>query len=176
MPHGQVAVLQQLSDRVGKLKQPEHVGDGSSVLPDGLCDLELGQAKLVRKPVIALSFFDGVEVGSLKVFDQSQGENGLIVYLFDDCRDFLPAELCGSSKAALAGDQLKPILPRPATYRYRLKETACLETFLKLTQLFGVELPSGLERIPPDLADRDRFERAFITRCQPTCAPKERFE
>ena len=162
MSHRQLTVLKQSSDRVRELQQSEHVRDGGSVLPDRFRDLQLGQPELVGKPVVAFSLFDGIEIGSLKVFNQRECQNGFVVDLLDDRRNLLPAELGCRAKSPLTGDQLESILSWSSPYRYWLEEATRAEAFLELTQLFGFKFLSWLERVPSDLTDRDRFERTFV--------------
>jgi hypothetical protein len=109
------------------------------------------------KPVITFTFFDRIEVGSLKILNQSQSQYSLVVDLLDDCRNFLPGKLCRGAEAALTSDQFKSIFAWSPSNGYRLKETARFETFLKLGHLIGVEFPSWLEWVATNLADWDRF-------------------
>ena len=49
---------------------------------------------------IAFSLFDRIEIGSLKVFDQGEGEESFIVDLFDNRRDLAPAECFGCTETS----------------------------------------------------------------------------
>jgi hypothetical protein len=107
--------------------------------------------------MVAFALFDRVEVGSLKVFDERQRENGLVIDLFDDRRDFLPSEPGRGAEATLACDQFESVFSWPASYSYRLKQTTRSQTFLKLSHLLGVEFSPGLKWVSANLSDRDRF-------------------
>ena len=105
--------------------------------------------------MVPFPLFDRIEIRSLKILHQCQGENRLVVDVLDDRRDLLPAELRRSPKSALAGDQLEPVLPRTASDGYRLEEAARVQALLELEQFLGVELSARLIRIAANLRDGD---------------------
>src|ERR1700693_2703923 len=93
MPHRELAILEQLPYNLRKLKDTKHIGDRSPVFANRFCNLLLGQAKLMRKLVIALPLLDRIEIRSLKILNQSKSQNCLVVNVLDDRGDFLPGEL-----------------------------------------------------------------------------------
>jgi hypothetical protein len=118
--HREMPCLKEFSHGLRQLKKSQHVRDRRAVLSDRFSDLLLSQPKLPRQLMISFSFFDRIEVSPLKVFDECQGEDRLVVDLLDDGRYLFPAKLCGSAQAALTGDELESILTGPAANSYRL--------------------------------------------------------
>jgi len=49
----------------------------------------------MQEPVIALSFFDWVEISSLKILDKCESQERFIIDFLYDCGDLFPSELRG---------------------------------------------------------------------------------
>jgi hypothetical protein len=146
------------------LEHSQHVRYGRSILPHRLGDLLLGHSEIVREPVIAFAFFDRIQVSTLQILDQRQGQDRFVVDLLDDRWNFFPAELGGGAESSLTSDELEPILTWAAAHRDRLQQTTRTQTLLQFGELIRLELFAWLKGIAHDLANRDRFERALITR------------
>jgi hypothetical protein len=150
-----VAFLEKLSYGLRKLEESKHVRDGRAILSDRFGDLLLSQTELPRQPVVPLSLFNRIQIGSLEVFDEREGKDCPVVYFLDDRRDLFPPEFRCCSQTALTGDKLEAIFAWPPTYGYRLEKSTRLEAFLKLSQIIRIELVPRLKRVSGDLRNRN---------------------
>ena len=66
----------------------------------------------MHQPGVALGLVDGVEVRSLEVLDQGEGQRRAIVRHANDGWDLSPAEAESRAIAALSGQELKPNTPK----------------------------------------------------------------
>jgi hypothetical protein len=58
-----------LLDFGGEAQQAKHICDGGPILPNTPRNFFLNHAEVDDKPLICLSFFDGIQVFPLKVLD-----------------------------------------------------------------------------------------------------------
>ena len=86
------SIAKESANCCGELEEAEEVGDGGSILSDNFADLRVRECELVHEPFVAFRFFQWIEVGALKVFDQGEREQRLVVDRSDDGRNFRPAQ------------------------------------------------------------------------------------
>lgn len=122
----------------------------------------LGEGEIGDQALIALCLLDGVEVGSLEVFDEREGEEGSVIDLLDDGGDLGPAESGGGAESAFAGDQLVACSGWCGADGDGLEESAGSEARLELGEFFGSELLSRLVGVGTDLGDGELPEGALV--------------
>ena len=120
---GELLLLQEPADRCRELKQAKRVGHGRAVFSDNVCDFLLGEQKLFHQSLVAVGFFDRIEIGSLEVFDHRECERGAIVGGADDRGDFGPSESCCGPEATFSGDEFKAAAVWRRANRDRLEES-----------------------------------------------------
>src|SRR6478672_1804848 len=123
MAHRQLAFLKQISNRRRQLQHPKHIRDRRPILTYGFGDLLLCEAEFVGEPMVALPFFDWVEISALKIFDESQGKDRFIVDVLYDCGNFFPPEFRRCAEATFTRDQFESVLSRTPSNGYRLKKS-----------------------------------------------------
>jgi hypothetical protein len=176
VPHRQLAFLKQFSDRRWQLEHAKHVRDRRPILTYGFGDLLLCETEFVGEPMVALPFFDWIEISALKILDESQRQDGFIVDVLYDRGNFFPPEFRRCAEATFTGNQFETVLSRTSSNGYRLKESAGLEAFFEFLKLVWIEFCSRLKGISSNLSDRYRFQSAIVARGQPSASAEERFE
>ena len=102
---GDQSVDNVLSGDFGQLEESECVGDGDAGSSDAFCGVFVGHSEFFDEVSVGFGFFDGVEVFSLDVFDEGEGEGVAFGDVSDDDGDFLDAgDLCGA-QASFSGDE-----------------------------------------------------------------------
>jgi hypothetical protein len=150
-----VAFLEKLSYDLGELEESKHVRYGRAIFSDRFGDLLLSQTKLPRQPVVPFSFFDRIQISSLEVFDEREGEDCPVIDLLDNRWNLFPPEFRRRAQTALTRDKLEAIFAWSPTHGYRLEKSAHLEAFLKLSQIIRVELLPRLKRVSGNLRNRN---------------------
>ena len=106
MAHRQLMIHHISLKRYRQFQQSQRVSDMLSGLADAGSQFFLCIAQLFDQLFICFRFFDGIEVLSLNIFQQSDLHHLLIIKLHQDGRDLLqPCQLAGT-QTALTGDQL----------------------------------------------------------------------
>jgi hypothetical protein len=98
--------LNQLSNCGGKAEHSQEVGDRRAVLSYRLRDLLLREPKLGNQPLKPLGFLEWIEVCTLEVLDEGEGEHRTIVEVSDDGWHVSPSELRDGAESPLTGDEL----------------------------------------------------------------------
>jgi hypothetical protein len=105
--------------------------------------------------MVPLPFFDRIQISSLEVFDEREGKDCPVVNFLNDRRNLFPPEFCCGAQTAFTSDKLEAILSWSPTNGYRLEKSARLQAFLKLTEIFRIELVPRLKRVPGNLRNRN---------------------
>jgi hypothetical protein len=104
-----VAVGEGLLDEWLEVEQPKRVRDGGSGPADARSDLVLSQPEFVGELPIRVCFLHGVEVGTLDVLDERDGQLVSFCHLADDGRDVVQAGHLSCAYPTLAGHELVAI-------------------------------------------------------------------
>jgi hypothetical protein len=120
-----------------------------------LADFFLSQAELVDEESKTFRLFQGAESLSLYVLDEGKDEEGAVVHVPHDGRNFAPPQVRNRAQAPVPGNELVslPFCPRRRPDQDRLQEPIDLDRPTKVGQLFFLEVPSRLERVGKDLAE-----------------------
>jgi hypothetical protein len=101
-----VALAQGLLDRRLEVEQSKRVGNGGSSPADTGCDLVLCQTEVFGELSICVSLLYGVEVGSLEVLDERDGQLVSFRHLANDCRNVVQACHLRGAYSSLTSHQL----------------------------------------------------------------------
>jgi hypothetical protein len=149
MAEGKFPPAERELDVIGKLQQPQEVGNGGPVLPDPAGDLFLCEIALIDEPPVRNGDLDGVQVFALEVLDQRKLEQLLVGVDLDDIgRNLCQACITGRTYAAFPGNQLVAI--EVPSHRYRLDDPLLDDGPLQIVQRDGVKISPGLEGVVPD--------------------------
>jgi hypothetical protein len=85
--HGKPVLREKYLDIARQAEQPEHVGDGCSVLPGPLRNLLMAQLVFARKSIECLRDLDGIQVLTLDVLNEGDLHEAVIGIVLDDNRD-----------------------------------------------------------------------------------------
>src|SRR3979490_208914 len=88
-----------------QIQKPHGVCNRGAAFANALRNLVLGEAEIVVEPFVGASFFDGVEVLALEVFNQGEFEHFSVACLAHDCRGFGEPKFSSGAPSALAGDK-----------------------------------------------------------------------
>ena len=131
-----VSAFHHLPNSRGQRQYPEQICDGRAIFAHGISDLLLGQLKLVDETLVALCLLERIQVGTLKILDECQGEHGAIVEIPNNGGDFSPPQAACRAEPPLAGNEFPPI-PLARSYGDGLKQPAGADRCLELSQ-FGL--------------------------------------
>ena len=104
--HGETLVLHEGEDLVGQLQKTEHIGHRRTALARLRGHFLLLETEFFDQSLVCKGFFNGIEIFSLHVLDQSHLCDLEIVTRHDDGGDLVQARQPGGSPAALACDDL----------------------------------------------------------------------
>lgn len=92
-----------------EVEEADGVGDGSATFADFEGDIFLAEMEFLGEAGEGFSFFDGVEVFALEIFDEGEFEDFLIGGFADDEGGFGEARALGGAPASFAGDEFEEI-------------------------------------------------------------------
>src|SRR6187431_2780730 len=101
-----MSALNQLPHCGLQRQHAQQICDRCAIFPHGVSDMLLSQAELVDEPLVALRLLERVEVGTLQILDECEGEHRPVVEVADDGGDLRPAEPADRAQATLASDEL----------------------------------------------------------------------
>ena len=88
-----------------QITEPQQVRNRGAVKTDLLCDLLMGQCKLVRKATEGLGTLDRVEILSLNILDDGKLGSGLIIDRSHDGGDLRQSNELRRAPSTLTSDQ-----------------------------------------------------------------------
>src|SRR3954469_17576516 len=107
----QLGLMYQLLNFLGQFQQSKQIGHRRTISPYQAGDFSLGQLKLLAEALVAGRLVDCAQVVALQIFDQSQGQEGRIVDLLHNGRDFGPTESLHGTLSTLSRDKLVLSIP-----------------------------------------------------------------
>jgi hypothetical protein len=114
------------------------------------------QREFAEESLIATSFLDRVEVGSLQIFDECEHEQRLVVEVANDSRYILPVEVPDRAEPPLARNQLVAVALTPNGNG--LEQAIGANRSFQLGERRWLELTSRLEWVRPDSRRRYPLE------------------
>ena len=106
MAGGNLLLIEKLLRFLGKIEKTERIGYRGTALRHRLSHLSLSHGAALHEAAIPVSLFDGIQVASLNVLDQSQFQGLIVVGLLNTNRNLL--QPCGlrSLPTTLTGNDL----------------------------------------------------------------------
>jgi hypothetical protein len=155
---GQAPVTHHLLNFRRQIEQAQEIGDVRPALADDVGDILLRAAELADQRLIALRFFERVEIGPLHVLDDADFQHFDFVEFTDHAGQRMHAGALRRAPAAFAGDDLVLArLTQRRAHQDRLQHAMRLDRIGQLVQLGVGEMPARLVRVRRDLLDRNEF-------------------
>src|ERR1043166_6317491 len=107
MPEGEFLSFDKRLDLRWQLKNSQVISNKSSVAPNPLGNLFLGQVQRVDQLFVGISFLDRIEFLTLDVFDQSELKDSVVGDFPDDCRNAGEPGQLSRAPASFARNQLE---------------------------------------------------------------------
>ena len=148
----QASIRQHVADRIGKLQQPKAVGHMTTALADDLTQIILGVAMLGNQLLIAKRFFEGIEVGTLDVFDNGKFESSPVIDITDNDRNLDEPGQLGRTPTAFAGNDLEAVSSDSANDD-RLHDPMLANGTGEILQLGFIEITAGISGTASDELD-----------------------
>ena len=167
-------VAEGLLDRRLELEQPQGVGDGRASPPDAGRDVVLGQAELVGQLAVGVRLLHGVEVGTLDVLDEGDGQLVAFGHLADDRRNVVQAGHLSGPDPSLAGHELVAV--QDLGDDHRLEDAVDGDAAGQRFEGLLLDALARLVRVAADARDRDldgRRARRVGLRDQGSQAPPQ---
>jgi hypothetical protein len=139
-----------------EFEQAEGIGHDGTAFADLGGDFLLGELELGNELGVALGLFDGIEVFALEIFDQGEFENGAVVGLADDDRDFGQAGQLGGAPAAFAGDEFQ--VSAAFAHDERLNDALLFDGVGEFAERFSGKILARLERAGDDAVQLDALD------------------
>lgn len=136
-----------------EVEEAHGVGDGCARLAYGFGDFLLFHAELASEADVAGGFFDGVEVGALKVFDERHFEDLAVGGFANDDGDGGEFDLFGCTPAAFARDEFEFVAD--FSNDERLNDAVVFDGVDEFVELSFDKVCAGLKRRGADLIDGD---------------------
>ena len=143
-----------------EFEESQGIGDTGAAAPDTLRDVFLAKIEFRGQTRKSLGFVDGVEVGALEVFDESEFEHVAIGGLTDNNGSFGQAGSLRGPPAAFTGDQFK-FRPNFANDEW-LNDTAFFNGVGQFLERFFLEFAARLKRAGNQAANRNHFHAFSI--------------
>ena len=95
-----------LLNNFGEIEKAQRVCNCRARLANSLRQCLLGHTAGINELAIALSLFDGIQIGTLKVFDKSKSQHLFIINIFNDDRQLLKTSKLRRLITTLTSDDL----------------------------------------------------------------------
>ena len=158
---GQLALGQQGAHGSAQIQQAQDIGHIAAAFAHPLGGFFLRQIVVLHQHLIALGFFDGVQILALEVFDHGQLHGLAVVGLNDQHRHLGQARHPGGPPAALAGDDLIVARGQLADGQ-RLDNAVLTDGFGQILQRLIVEVLAGLLAVGFHLGDGQHRHAAAL--------------
>ena len=119
-------------------------------LPTASATCSWVKPELVDQALVALSFLEGVQIGALKILDESERQHGPVVEVPDDSWNLCPTEPGHRPEPSLAGDEL-PFPVADISHDDGLQEPTCPDGGLELDKLGLGESATRLKTVRSDI-------------------------
>ena len=127
----------------------------------------MGQPEILQQALVALGFFERIQVLPLQVFDQRHHGGIAVVHFPLHCRDFVQAGQHRRAEPPFAGDDLVAVLGgRVRSDQYRLQQALDADRLRQVFQFGLVEVHAWLEGVGVDLVHRDGDHRDPLFRAR----------
>jgi hypothetical protein len=137
-------------------QEADRVGHGRLAPADPLGNVILFEPEVVQQATVCASPLERTQVLPLQVFNQGRLERSPIVQVPDDGRNSLEARGRRRPPPPLAGNQLEPArLAWSRSDQDRLEDSMLTDRRLEFGERFDIEAAAWLQRIGPDLLNRD---------------------
>src|SRR3984893_2540918 len=132
----------------------------AAALADHLGKIGLRIEEFIAEPLVAGRFLEGIEVGSLDVFDDRELERLPVVGLEADYRHFMQSGALRRPPAPLTGDNFEAVRSaRHGAREKRLNDAFFLDRGGQLVEAVLAKIPPRVARI-----GAERFDRNFLRR------------
>ena len=133
----------------------------ASAFADDLRKVLLRIGKLLDQLLVALRFFERIEVDPLHVLDNREFERFLVVDFADDDRHFVEAGALCRPPAALAGDDLEDVGIFARADKQGLHHTLFADRVGELVELVGIEVAARIGAVGDQEIDRQALAAAI---------------
>ena len=152
MTSSKFALKNHLLNYFGEIEKTQWVCNCRAWLAYSLRQCLLVHTAGIDELAIALSLFDGIQIRTLKVFDQSKSQHLFIINIFNDDRQLLKTCKLWRLVTTLTSDDL--IAVSMLANQKRLQDAMFLDWFAQLTKFSFVKVNSRLIRVGNDILNR----------------------
>ena len=145
MAGGEASAAHLVAHGLGKLEQPDGVGECRATLADPASYVLLSRAEFFHEPHVRGRLFERGEILALKVLDQRNLQDFAVVHVAHDHRHRLESRQARRAQPSLACDELEAPVALP--HHQRLHDSVLPDRIGHLAQLLVIEVDTGLPRV-----------------------------
>ena len=135
MAGGQLALPNQVPHRFRQFEQAQAVGHVAAAFADDIAEIVLRVTVFGNQLLVAKRLIEGIEVGTLDIFNNGQFQRGAIIHIANEHRDLDQSGALRRPPAPFTGDDLvAPVAGRP--HHNGLHNTVLVDGAGKIFQLF----------------------------------------